>query len=42
MIRAALRKPAENARLIVEEGLDLLRIPGRFRRPLVRPPTDVE
>jgi hypothetical protein len=35
MITAALRKPALNARLIVEEGLDLLRIPGRSTRSLV-------
>jgi hypothetical protein len=42
MIRAALRKPAENARLIVQEDLDILRIPGRSQRPLVRLLTDVQ
>jgi len=29
MIAVALRKPANNARLIVNEGLNVLRIPGR-------------
>lgn len=36
MIATALHKPADNAKLIVEEGFEVLRLPGVSNQAMVR------